>query len=69
MNAGVLNVLDQLEKSSDTPSSVLATATNHFDNIYISHYYNWRPGTVKAAWMSTGTVPGHAAVVQGWRSG
>jgi len=45
--AGVLNVLDQLEKSSDSTSSVLVTATNHFDNVYVSRYYNWRPGTVK----------------------
>src|ERR1700723_2699730 len=29
--AGVLNVLDQLEKSSDSAPSVLASATNHFD--------------------------------------
>ncbi|MGC2401509.1 MAG: hypothetical protein WA510_17060 [Acidobacteriaceae bacterium] len=45
--AGLLNVLDQLEKSSDSTPSVLASATNHFDNIYVSRFYNWRPGTVK----------------------
>jgi hypothetical protein len=45
--AGVLNVLDQLEKGSNDPSSVLASATNHFDNIFESTYYNWRPGSVK----------------------
>src|ERR1700743_27310 len=36
--AGVLNVLDQLEKSSDSTGSVLASATNHFDNVYESRY-------------------------------
>jgi hypothetical protein len=45
--AGVLNVLDQLEKSADTTNSVLATATNHYDNVYVSRYYNWHPGAVK----------------------
>jgi len=45
--AGVLNVLDQLEKSSDSASSVLASATNHFDNVYESRYYNWHPGATK----------------------
>jgi hypothetical protein len=45
--AGVLNVLDQLEKSSDSATSVLASATNHFDNVYVSRYYNWHPGAVK----------------------
>ena len=45
--AGLLNVLDQLEKSSDSATSVLASATNHFDNVYVSRYYNWHPGAVK----------------------
>jgi hypothetical protein len=45
--AGVLNVLDQLEKASDSTTSVLASATNHFDNVYESRYYNYHPGTVK----------------------
>ena len=45
--AGVLNVLDQLEKASGGASSVLTSATNHFDNVYVSHYYNWHTGAVK----------------------
>ena len=45
--AGVLNVLDQLEKASDSATSVLASATNHFDNVYVSRFYNWHPGTTK----------------------
>ena len=45
--AGVLNVLDQLEKSGDSTNSVLTSATNHFDNVYVSRYYNWHPGSVK----------------------
>jgi hypothetical protein len=51
--AGVLKVLDQLEKSSDSTTSVLAAATNHFDNLYVSRYYNWRPGAVKDGYTYT----------------
>ncbi len=45
--AGVLNVLDQLEKGGGSSTSVLDSATNHFDNVYVSRYYNWHPGAVK----------------------
>lgn len=45
--AGVLNVLDQVEKSGGAATSVLTSATNHFDNVYVSRYYNWHPGAVK----------------------
>jgi hypothetical protein len=48
--AGVLNVLDQLEKSADSTTSVLTSATNHFDNVYESRYYNWHPGAVKGGY-------------------
>ena len=48
--AGVLNVLDQLSKAGDTGSSVLASATSHSDNIYVSRYYNWHPGSWKDAY-------------------
>jgi hypothetical protein len=45
--AGVLNVLDQLEKAGGAGTSVLDSATAHSDNVYVSRYYNWHPGTVK----------------------
>jgi len=51
--AGVLNVLDQLEKSGDSTSSVLASATSHGDSIYISRYYNWHPGSWKGGYTYT----------------
>jgi hypothetical protein len=51
--AGVLNVLDQLEKSSDSTSSVLASATSHGDSIYVSRYYNWHPGSWKGGYTYT----------------
>ena len=45
--AGVLNVLDQLEKGGGSSTSVLDSATNHFDNVYVSRYYNIHSGSVK----------------------
>ena len=45
--AGVLNVLDQLEKSADSTSSVLTSATAHSDSVYESRYYNWHGGSFK----------------------
>ena len=48
--AGLLNVLDQFYKSSGTTSPVLASATKHWDNIYVSRYYNWHAGSWKDAY-------------------
>ena len=45
--AGVLNMLDQVEKAGGSGTSVLDSATGHFDNVYESRYYNWHPGAVK----------------------
>jgi hypothetical protein len=51
--AGVLNVLDQFNKTGDSSSSVLASATNHFDNVYVSRFYNWHSGSVKDGYTYT----------------
>jgi hypothetical protein len=48
--AGVLNVLDKFYKSGSTTSPVLASATKHWDGIYVSRYYNWHPGSFKGAY-------------------
>jgi hypothetical protein len=45
--AGVLNVLDQFYKSASTTSPVLASATKHWDNLFVSRYYNWHAGSFK----------------------
>lgn len=45
--AGVLNVLDQMYKSGSPTSPVLASATKHWDNLYVSHHYNWHTGSWK----------------------
>jgi hypothetical protein len=51
--AGALNVLDEFAKSA--PSPVLASATKHWDNLYVSRFYNWRAGSVKGAYIHGAT--------------
>jgi hypothetical protein len=48
--AAMLNVLDKFYKSGTPTSPVLASATKHSDGIFVSRYYNWRPGTYKNAY-------------------
>jgi hypothetical protein len=52
--AAMLNVLDKFYKSGTTTSPVLASATKHTDGIFVSRYYNWRPGTYKGAYSRVG---------------
>ena len=48
--AAMLNVLDKFYKSGTPTSPVLASATKHSDGIFVSRFYNWRPGTYKGAY-------------------
>jgi len=48
--AGTLNVLDALVKSGGTAAPVLSSATKHWDNLWVSKYYNWHSGTWKGAY-------------------
>lgn len=62
----VLNVLDKFYKSGTPTSPVLASATKHSDGIFVSRYYNWRPGSYKGAYTRVAMyklkpgVPEHA---------
>jgi hypothetical protein len=53
--AGVLNVLDQFYKSGNATSPVLASATKHWDNLYVSRHYNWHSGSWKGAYTHAST--------------
>ena len=53
--AGLMNALDQLYKAGNATSSVLDSTTKHTDEIFVSRYYNWKPGSWKGAY-------GHAAM-------
>ena len=41
--AGTLGVLDELQKLG--PAPILNSATKHWDNMWVSRYYNWHPGS------------------------
>lgn len=49
--AGLLDMLDEFYKSKSAVSPVLASATKHWDNVYVSRYYGWRPGSVKGGYI------------------
>jgi hypothetical protein len=49
--AGLVKVLDQLTSSGNSTTSVLSTATKHWDEILVSHYYNWKPGAYKGGYV------------------
>jgi hypothetical protein len=48
--AAVLGALEDLEKGGDTGAALLASASKHHDTLYVSHYYNWKPGALKGAY-------------------
>ena len=49
--AGLVKVLDQLSANGNSTASVLSTATKHYDLIFVSHYYNWKPGAYKGGYV------------------
>lgn len=52
--AGLLNVLDDMYKSGNASMPVLSSATRHWDGLYVSHYYNWHPGSYTGAYTHVG---------------
>lgn len=48
--AGLVKVLDQISASGAGTSSTMDSATKHWDDIYVSHYYNWKAGDYKGAY-------------------
>lgn len=52
--AGVINVLEEHYKGGTTATPVLASATKHWDEIYVSRYYNWHPGAIKNGYTHVG---------------
>jgi len=53
--AGLLSVLESFYKSGGTASAVLVSATKHADQVFVSRFYNWKPGSWKGAY-------GHASM-------
>jgi hypothetical protein len=52
--AGLMKVLDAFYKSGGSASPVLVSSTKHWDQVFVSRFYNWRAGSWKGAF-------GHAA--------
>jgi hypothetical protein len=50
--AGVFNMLDRLYKAGAADSPALESATKHWDEVYVSRFYNWHPGTYKDAYTT-----------------
>lgn len=48
--AGTLAVLDELEKVGGASNSVLNSATKHWDNMWVSRFYNWHAGSWQGAY-------------------
>lgn len=48
--AGLVKVLDQFAKNGSSTTPVLTSATKHWDDIYVSRFYNWRSGSFKGAY-------------------
>lgn len=48
--AGLLSVLDKFYKSGSATSPVMVSATKHWDQIFVSRYYNWHSGSYKGAY-------------------
>jgi hypothetical protein len=52
--AGLMKVLDALSKVGP-PSQVLLSSTRHRDQVLISRFYNWKPGSWKGAFGRAST--------------
>lgn len=52
--AGVFNMLDRLYKAGAADNPALESATKHWDEVYVSRFYNWKPGTYKDAYTNVG---------------
>jgi len=55
--AGTLAVLDDLEKVGGASTSVLNSATKHWDNMWVSRFYNWRAGSWQGAYSYAAIYP------------
>jgi hypothetical protein len=49
--AGLFNVLDQIYRSKSVVAPVFASATRHWDSIYVSRFYELHSGSLKGAYV------------------
>jgi hypothetical protein len=55
--AGTLTVLDDLEKVGAGSTSVLNSVTKHWDNLWVSRFYNWHAGSWQGAYSFASIYP------------
>jgi hypothetical protein len=53
--AGLMKVLDAFHKDGGSNSPLVVSSTKHWDQIYISRFYNWKAGSWKGAYGYAGT--------------
>lgn len=53
--AGILKAREQLFAAGVPNAPALDAATKHWDNVYVSHYYNWHSGSFKGAYTEAST--------------
>ncbi|HEX6771973.1 MAG TPA: hypothetical protein VF126_08095 [Acidobacteriaceae bacterium] len=52
--AGLMNVLEQFYQGGNSTTPVLASATKHWDELYVSTHYNWHAGSLKNGYTHVG---------------
>ncbi len=50
--AGLMKVLDQLRAADPSSSPYALNPTKHWDNIYVSRFYDWKPGSFTGGYVS-----------------
>jgi hypothetical protein len=53
--AGLMKVLEAFHKGGGSSSPLLVSSTKHWDQIYMSRFYNWKAGSWKGAYGYAGT--------------
>ena len=52
---GVFDMLDQFYKAGTPTSPVFESATRHWDEVWVTRYYDWHPGSYKDAYTFVAT--------------
>jgi hypothetical protein len=53
--AGVMKVVEGFHKGGGSSSPLLVSATKHWDQVFVSRFYNWKAGSWKGAYGYAGT--------------
>lgn len=53
--AGVMKVAEGFHKGGGSSSPLLVSATKHWDQVFVSRFYNWKAGSWEGAYRYTAT--------------